>query len=325
MIAVSSEALRREFRRLARGRGASSPHLASELGPELRRLCDISSADGPTSIKSKLQSRLTAVVQHWADDHREAVMVALGLRVDDPPSLMKRTNQFARDLGMSERTAMRRIDRALQSLARDLVAREAAARLPELSYVVDEFRALVRLDMATLEVMEERRIIATRDHVGSARTAVGLPRGVEDVDVQVLFGGRLVASDVRPSGLLRHEIEFPYPLAQGERYTYTVRLRMPVTQPIAPHYVVQPATSLEAFELRVQFDPSVEPRQVWRVEGALHREIDDREASPELLQLDRAGDVQATFHNVHVGLAYGVAWSWSADEDAGTGSGLESH
>lgn len=83
-------------------------------------------------------------------------------------------------------------------------------------------------------------------------------------------------------------------------------------------------TRLEAFSVRVGFDPAHRPARVWRVDGALPRQIDEV-GTAEAVVPDPAGQVQVSWDRLLVGRAYGIAWSWSEDEDTGAGSGLESH
>lgn len=330
MTTVSSDELFREFRALARGRGLRKPRSSAELGRGLRELCNVTPHDTSAVVQLKLV-RLTELLADLSEE-QAVVKAALGLRPDARGTLEGRVEQLAADLHVSKRTAQRRIEEALRSLATDAVATLQAeaggvrmkSHLPATSgagWAVEELRDLLRLDKSAVEVMQERRIVAIHDRVEKVTGALGLPGRADAVDIELVFGGRL-RSVHRQSTVIRYDVELPIPLRQGQCHSYAVRLRFPDGQPLAPHYVVQPLAPFESLSIRVRFDPVRMPTRVWRVDSALPREVDDPDAAWETMVPDPVGEVMSAFHSSRPGLAYGLAWSW--DGDTG-GLGLEAH
>jgi hypothetical protein len=320
---VSSEALYQELVHLRKGLGVQSARSASDIGLELQTLCGISSLDTAAVVRRKLQAGLNALLSDLSEEERIVARVTLGLHPESTGRLERRIEWLAQGSSCSLRTARRRIDEAFRLLA-DASNTVQTGRSPHgvgTDWMVDELRTLVRLDRPGAVLIQERKIIAVRDDVEHVSSTIGLPGRAEEFHVEVLFGGTLKIVE-RRSTVIRYAIELPSTLRQGEFHTYAVQLRFPDDQPLAPHYVLQPAVQLRRFALRVRFDSSHMPTQVWRVDTALHREIDDPDAGDAMLP-DRAGEVIATFNDFRPGHAYGVAWSWSDGENVGVG--LESH
>jgi hypothetical protein len=332
MTTVSSDELYGELRALARGRGLKRPRSSAELGPGLRKLCDTAPHDTSAVVRRKLYARLTELLADLPGE--QAVLKAvLGLRPDARETLEGRVEQLAADGHASKRTAQRWMEQALRSLANDaaatLRAEADSARVtshsPAMSgagWTVEEIRDLLLLDKPAVEVMQERRIVATHDHVEKVTRTIGLPGRADAVDIELMFGGRLGPVH-RQSTVIRYDIELPIPLRPGQSHSYAVRLRLPDGQPLAPHYVVHPLAPCESLSIRVRFDPVRIPTRVWRVDSALPREVDDPDAAWETVVPDPVGEVVAAFHSFRPGLAYGLAWSWGGD--ARPGLGLEAH
>jgi hypothetical protein len=288
--------------------------------PRLQALCGVVPGDGPAAVSRKLQAALDPLVDELpSDDRRVVASAALGLHPVATGVLTRRIEWLAGHLRMSRRTVMRRIDETFQLLAGIAIAKAPASRslyrLGE-GWVVEELRTLVRLDKPATEVIQERRIVATRDQVDSVNDVSGLPSGAEAAELEVVFGGRLNHLD-RRSTRLRYSIELPTALRRGETHSYAIQFRLPEGHPPAPYYVVVPSVYIRDFVLRVRLDPSRLPLRVWRVEDANQREIDHPDFAGEAVRPDRVGEILATFHEPSPGLAHGVALSWTPEPSPG--------
>jgi hypothetical protein len=184
-----------------------------------------------------------------------------------------------------------------------------------LSWYVETFSALLRLDADPIEAIERRVIVAARDGLTELLTSVSLPRhpadagGAHLLEAELLYGGRLEAREQPYESFFRNVIALPRPLRAGERHEYALRLRLPPGQPLATHYVHVPFRRSDRFELRVRFDPLRRPGAVWKVSGVPTAVIYEREPASQTLTPDQFGEVRAEFRGMRLGLGYGVCWA----------------
>src|SRR5580692_8027575 len=86
----------------------------------------------------------------------------------------------------------------------------------------------------------------TADGVSELSTAVSVPRHSADVDQahglesELLYGGSLELREQPYESYFKNVIILSRPLRKGERHRYAIRLRIPVGQLMAPHYVYVP-------------------------------------------------------------------------------------
>jgi CheY-like chemotaxis protein len=107
----------------------------------------------------------------------------------------------------------------------------------------------------------------------------------------------------------RYLVQLPRKFHEGETHEYTVRLRLPAGQPMAPHYVLQPLLPVKSFGVKVRFDLARLPSSIWRLNGVPPRMIDVDHDERELLRADRFGELQLEFRNLRQGFAYGLSWA----------------
>ena len=181
-------------------------------------------------------------------------------------------------------------------------------------WFVESLTALVRLDADPVEVMERRTIVCTEDGVRELVTSVSVPRYPGDVDrvhnleADLLYGGLLRLQQQPYDSYFQHVIELPTALASGDRHDYSIRLRVPSGQPMAPHYLHTPFRRSDHFELRVRFDPRRLPTSVWLLSDAPPALIYQAEPAAVTLVPDRCGEVSASFDELRPGLGYGIRW-----------------
>src|SRR5262249_5406238 len=131
-------------------------------------------------------------------------------------------------------------------------------------WYLEELRTLLRLDTPTPEAHEHRRITVTRDGLAEVMAWLDVPREAEDrptgLSVEVSYGGRLVRTEQPGRDRFHVMVRLPAPLRTGDRHEYGLVLRMPVGQPMRPHYIFTPECRCADFDLRVRFAPDRLPR-----------------------------------------------------------------
>lgn len=171
MTAGRFDALVRELVSLRKGRGIRSPRLVSELGPETRRLLGVQPDDGLAAVTDKLDA---AIGTYFSDQPAEglALRAAFGLHLDAGRSLDERMEWLVQRLGMSSRSARRRIDKAIHLLAEAAITRPVknrAVNAYDPGYVVNELEVMLRLAGPTARVQERRKIMAVDSSTRSKR------------------------------------------------------------------------------------------------------------------------------------------------------------
>jgi len=315
-MTVRAEELAAELKAARRGRGLYHPDIRTRLGPGLRGACGVGAADPPAEIRTKAITRLRLLTRALPEELSDAVQAALGIHpeVRDLLQLQERVDWLARRLRRDTRTARRRIDEACVRLAETAAAAGAAAALglrPG-GWYVESFHAVVTLDTDTPMTVERRVVVAERDGLDHLVLGWSVPRadggGPQDVLVQVLYGGVLVAKERDTGTRFRLVLELPVTLRAGESHEYGLLVRIPPDQPMRNHYAYIPATRCDFFDLRVRFDRRRLPDRVWRVSEAFHRDLDERRPSGEFLAPDRAGELHVQFHEILPGHGYGIQW-----------------
>jgi transcriptional regulator with XRE-family HTH domain len=182
------------------------------------------------------------------------------------------------------------------------------------TWFTESFAALVRVDIEPVEIIERKTIVATADDVAEIAVSVNVPRRLDaldrpvGLDSEMLYGGSIRARKQPHDSFFEHVIVLPRPLRAGERHEYSVRLRIPPGQRMAPHFLHVPFGRSDQFELRVRFDPQRLPSAVWLLRDAPTAMIYQPEPAAEVTAPDRFGEVHASFRDMRPGLGYGVRW-----------------
>lgn len=190
---------------------------------------------------------------------------------------------------------------------------------PGLLSVPDEwhlasFEALLRLDGPVPEAIERRVAVSDIDGLSELVASTSVPRHPEDVapahrlEVELLQGGALKLRQHPHESYFRHIIALPRPLRSGQRHEYTMRLRLPSGQPMAPHYVHVPHRRSDRFKLTVRFDVKHLPKAVWELAGVPTAVIYEREPHSRVLTPDSIGEVEVEFRDLRQGFGYGLSW-----------------
>jgi len=214
--------------------------------------------------------------------------------------------------GEPETTAPEAIPNSAPESAQN--ASSSAAADGENGWYVESFTALLRLDTAQPEAIEDRVIVATVDGLRELTTSISVPRHPDDsspahqLNAELLYGGSLQQSDQPYESYFRNIIALAQPLMLGERHKYRLRLRVPPGQPMAPHYVYMPFHRTDHYELRVRFDPQHLPKKIWRICGTPPVVLYEDHPEGAALTPDRFGEIRVEFDDLRLGLGYGIHW-----------------
>ncbi|OHV31034.1 MULTISPECIES: hypothetical protein [Pseudofrankia] len=332
-------ALHDELRTLARGRGLRAANLDARTGPLLRHYAALGDLPGGPS-RSRLVEWLGEWLEALPEDLCLVASVALGV---DPRAghrlLTERLNWLAVEFDRDPRTLRRRGQEAFRLLAEMIITGagpngagpngvgqgrdERAPRGPgagpdpavgTTGWYVERVRALMRLDTPTPELLESRRIVAVRDGLAEVAVSMSLPRppgapaSPRGLEVDVMFGGRIVRLDRRGDTLFSPVLRLPHPLGAEERHEFGCVWRLPEGQPMAPRYAMVPTIRCDALDLRVRFPDGADP-EVQRLDGLPLRAVEDPAIDLTGVPLDGAGEASARFGPLALGLCYGLRWT----------------
>ena len=311
--------LYQELGRLRRGRGLQEPRPAERLGPLLRRLCGVAPADPDGVARRRAEAVLGELTADLPDDLRIAAELSLALGDRPASRLTQRTEALARELRCSGRTARRRMDEAARLLARAALAHPGPQEDdadPGSGWRVREFTSLLRLDTATPELYETRTVQADRALDGLT-IRLDLPPRPDSggpalpLMIDALYGVRLAEVDSGPDGRnYRLAVALPRTLRPDEQLEFCLHYRVPPGQPIRDHCAIVPLDPCDQGRIRVRFDRSDPPAQVWRLAAVTPRQMDHATLvpGPDRLDPDGAGEVGVSFRGLRQGHGYGLAW-----------------
>jgi hypothetical protein len=314
-MAGSADLFLEELKTLRKGRGVLALKIGGQVGPALRAFCGIARAEASESVRAKVTDRLADLARTLPDDLELAVRAGLALHPQAQQLFLSHRIQWlAEQLDRDERTARRRMDEGLHRLAEAAARHITAAHMPDEGWYVEEFYAVLRLDLPCAEAIERRRIIAERDGIDHIDAMITLPR--EDADsttshdlhVEVVYGATLIRTEHISRSRFRFVLELPTVLRAGDRHEYALLFRVPPRQLMRTHYVLVSPRRCDLFDLRVRFDRARPPVAVWRAAGVFYVGLDDMQSGGEMLTTDKAGEVHQQFRNLKPGFSYGILW-----------------
>jgi hypothetical protein len=301
-----------ELLEIPRGRGMRAGDIADRIGPGLRAACGVTATDSPANVRRKVVRRLVELCDQLPADLRISALAALGLHPAADHQFMKdRLSWAARQINRDHpRAAARRMKVAFQILVEQLDDMHDGPRTDSDWYTYS-LHALLRMDLDPPQLVEERVIVATTDHLEEIEIRLSAPAAdpttENPITAHLLYGGEITRTEQVTRSHHKFGVRLPLPLRAGEKHEYGVRfsafsgLRMP------PYYVFTPLRPCEQFSVRVRFGTDL-PRRIWLVDGIPPRAIDD-EPTDGLLTTDRHGEVSLDFALMHQGLSYGLRWS----------------
>lgn len=306
---------------LRRGRGLYHAALADRLGPSLRRLCGIGSADAP--VREKVVERLLVCIARLPVDQGFVLGVSLGI---EPQARTARFNDrvawLAGHLERSISTALREIDKAELMLAEVIRVELERDRTPRgedrTGWFLHALDAVVDLtDPDTTTVYEKRHLVATRDDLSQVVAWCDLANhpGQSEPLVQAAVprGGLLLKIHRVTATRFDFHVGLPRTLHTGQSHWFELALTVP-RQVLRPHYVVTAELPLNRLALTVHFSPDRLPQWIRRVDGEPVRTLDATTSAASTLSTDRAGQVQLQFDHITPYLCFGCQWGWTEPE-----------
>jgi hypothetical protein len=313
-VEFDTEAVVEELRTLRKGLGAQTPKVGDQVGPALRAVCRIGNGDSHATIRRKLVRVLSGLCANTPDHLSDIAEATLGLDGDHGQFLGNRVSALAQRHGVHVRTIRRRMETGHYLIAENAVEllRRNSTKSAD-SWYVDRFAAVLRLDTATPESLQIRRIVAEQDGLDQITVSITLPPAAgedspPDLRIEPYFGATMVAAERRGDRRFACVLNLPSTLAAGDRHEFALLATIPRGQPMRPHFVYFPERPCESFDLRIRFDPEHLPATVREVAEVFHRDFDAHPATGDVLPPDRANEVHLTFTGLRPGFGYGARW-----------------
>lgn len=305
-----------EIRAIRKGRGVWARDFDRRLGPLLRELIADLAGDGTGGTRQALVTVMHGTAARLPEDMRTAIEASLALNTATMRmgQFKDRVSWLSGEIGRLDRTALRRITQAERLLAEEVAIelqrrRGSTAAAPR-GWYLGELRSLLRMDTATPESHEHRRIIATRSGLREVMAWLDLP-SEEDrptLAAEVMYGGRLIRREAPFKGRFQLVLRLPHELQAGDAHDYGLILRVPAGQLMRPHYIFTPECRCDLFSLRIRFDRSRPPQWIRRVDGETVRMFDNVGVQKDLIVLDDAGELNLRFLRPAMYLGYGAQW-----------------
>jgi hypothetical protein len=313
----------RELQQLRRGHGLHAPDVMQRVGPLLSSVCGLDRSASTGDNRRLLVERISTSVNDLPTDLRLAVQAALAL----PPAsqsrfLRERMQWLGERLDRDPRTAMRRVESGLTLLAERLLSPVWGASPTENLYApegwfVDSLRAVVLMQVDPVQLLETRRVTATRDGLEQLTVSWSVPPDgivAGDLRIDVLYGGELVRDErASTAAYWSGVIRLPRRLAAGESHEYQVLVTSAPRRFLRPYYVLTPFRRTDEFELRAKFHPAQQPDAVWALDGVPFQLIDENQPVGRLLAPDAVGEVTCRFRDLRQGLSYGLRWRFGGE------------
>ncbi len=303
--------LKAELARLRKGRGASRPDLLAVLGPTLRTILDVDDTTREDEARTRLVSLLTAEASALQDDLRELVEAAYGIS-DSRPLLHDRLLAVGHVLQRDERTLRRRLAEADDLLADRMVLRFGARQgLAIPGWHWSSYRFEVDVTGERPIFLSTRTLVPTLDGLNEFDEMVSVPQvgNPEALQVEGVAGCTYLGREPLSDSSWRLRFALPRPLSAGEQHETVVRFTWPSRDWIQPVAAFVPMRRVERFEVSVAFGQPRSCGKAWIMNGVLPTSFRDPPAAEALATGET---VEAAFHDLLIGHAYGIAWRWAS-------------
>jgi hypothetical protein len=316
---VDSDKLAQELGQLRKGAAMRHPRLADRLGPQTKLVFEITDRDNVAIVRQKIDKRVRSLLTPHGDELLIAALAALALLDQaSQPRLIDRQRWLATTRYFDVRTARRRIDQAFALLVDAITEtelRRTTSHPVEDGWSVLRFGATWRLDTPGPQLHEVRTISVTADTLDTVVCRLSVPpagagTAPPDIQAEVRGGGELVSAKRLSASHFEFTLALPKQLRRGDTHEYDIVFTLPDGHPMRPHYIYNPLSACDEFDLTVHFDPAARPTRLWRLSGLPLRVVDDEGADDDLLPLPPDARVVLAFRQLRQGFAYGVKWSF---------------
>ncbi|MEV6239109.1 hypothetical protein [Lentzea sp. NPDC051838] len=315
-MSAPAEQLLEELKALRKGYGLSTTNLADQVGPGLLTLCGAVAGDSADEVRNKLTATLRELIDQLPDRVRPMMHTTFALK-GNTGRLQARVTAFSQQAGLANRTVMRHVDIAMESLA--VMAAQWEPRRPSRSpslWRITRLQVFLNFDLSVPEVVEIRQIEALSDELTELDLEMTLTpldgwragTPLEHMGVDLFHGGKLAGSTLKGQNRVAFRLLLPRPLSRGERHEYAIRISLPAERALQPLYMCTPRHPCEWFDLHIRFPSDAPPSRLWRVPGLSPLQLDDPHGRLPV-GADQFGDVRATFKNLEAHLSYGIGWA----------------
>lgn len=288
---------------------ATGIHRAEEFSPLLLEALRISPTQPSSTIRELVRRSLLACTDRLNPRHRQAFLEAAGFRRDAAASRGARLQATADLFGVSERTAYRIVDDAIDDLAAMLTSSSQRCILQDVDYVFASSRCRVDLSDSRPAVVMERTITAHSEGIDHIDERVGYPRlAGERLNLRALEGCGVEDTRFIAPGIWSLRLRFPRALRIGEQHSFAVSVIFPDHESLEPVVGFLPHTA--SYDARVELIfGDTRP-------GALQRfatipPLEPETHVPEDQWMPPAGSRhEFVFTQMRPGMCYGVRWRW---------------
>jgi hypothetical protein len=302
---------------------AFSGDVSEKIGPVLLELA----GGDARHANDRLGRELRMLAGRLTEEMRTAILAALALHSDtrEMSTYSQRKGWLAATkLDRGDRTAERRIEEAQRLLAQEIAAelerRRGQSDDADDGWYIEHFSAVLMLDGDTPEVVEQRRIVATRHGLAEITVVLDTPRESGQrrlgLKADVTRGGKLIRAEELTGSRNRTQyvIGLPRPLQADETHEYEMHIRVEPDEPMREYYVFRPHRRCDGYDLRVRFDRRNLPSWVRQVVGQDVNVFYPYEGIPspaERVPVDATGEAHASFTRLRQHLGYGLQWSFT--------------
>lgn len=321
MIKDETDQLVAELKRLRQRGALNSPNLADMIGPLLRSTLGLDVDSSPRQLREALRHELVTLAGQLPGELHRAVLTTYGLTEESATTgnFEQRLKLVAEQIDRNPKTAGRRVDAALEVLARTALAmhREQRAGHPGSPWRTAMLHTSVVLDRGFPQVYERRRIVVLADELKEIELEVSVPTSLsrreeippDSTGIEVLHGGTLQVQRRRSSTRLGYVLRLPHKLARHAEHEFFLHFRFTELNSMRPFYVCTPNFPCELFDLHVKFDPERPPGRIWQIADLPPFEVEDEFAPREPAEADSCCEVHFTFTDLTPNRSFGVAWS----------------
>ena len=309
----SADLLREELKELHRGRGIRRNDVRSWLGPQLQKILGITATTSDEDARTALVALIDDHTRHFPRDLRYLFLVSTGISTDER-YLEQRLEVAAKKLDRSVRVLRRHLRDAEEKLADSLAQTYGSSTGPfddhGWQWETQDFSLVLR-DDAKLTVTRTLRALA--DHQKYVHESFIIPGALEpgaEPTFAALRGFTIV--DVDHPSPTRWEVTFQLPqkFCRGQVLEVKFLVVIPNPRAINPFLVVAPLRSCRHICVTVDFGTPSIASTTWVINDAYPIGIEEYiPASVENPNLTPV--IVGEFSAPHIGLAYGVGWTWA--------------
>lgn len=255
-----------------------------------------------------VEARLKAYATQLDSGLRMAFIEGMGLRAGAPQGSVERLRIIAQRIDRVERTARRRVDEAIEKMARLILHGSVPDDIgASAQYLLADFEIHADLRGKAPTIVLKRTIQALVPSVERFEDNVNLPTLGPDESIRVtaLEGCRVTVEDLGPSSFLITS-RFTPPVAYNDERTFAISIQLPRQDAMVPMVGLYPVSPTKRVTASVRFGAR-RPTSVERFERA----IPVGTFPPATQAFDPAArHHQCVFDNPRIGFGYGIQWSW---------------